>query len=355
MSILHHLAKPRTIAELRALTGLPHPELTAELRRLGRQIKTIHPTTVDSRAIRYQRNDDAPAARDLARPPLRAEGSHVHRSPDPQALPVDLAGDVAGRDAAPAGDDGGRQDDRPAEARDGAGCEREGRLRRALGPEVAPKRTRSAARIAEIVALLSERGPLPRSQIARLLGMKIGQTGARVADALRSDLVIVAGHAVNRNGPPIELIGLPSQKMAPHPPKPPADLLAFVRRSIVIGGRASVLILMSAARYAGLDPTVKGINAAIEQIVSEGSIVRIRSNYFTNQQIWANAAAPVGLRTPLTRDDVVRALADGPLSTAALGATVRRSRQRMRVFLREMRRDRLVTYSDGLWRLIDQT
>jgi len=221
--------------------------------------------------------------------------------------------------------------------------------------EPVAKRTRAAIRVDQIVALLSERGPLPRSQIARLLEMKAGQTGARVADALGAGLVIIAGHAVNHNGPPIELIGLPSQKMAPRPPKPPADLLTFVRKSIVIGGRASVLVLMSAARYAGLDPTIKGINAAIDQIVSEGEIVRIRSNYFTNQKIWANASVPVGLRTPLTRDDVMRALADGPLTTTALGATVRRSRQRMRVFLAAMRRDRLVSYSDGLWYLLGPT
>lgn len=145
MTILHHLAKPRTIADLRRLTGMRDPEIMEHLRRLGPRVLTIKPTDpINDRAIRYQRNDDELASRDPARPPQRAERRNPDRDPDPQAVPVDVdqphAGDADRDDRA----DGGRQDDRPADDR----CEREDRLRRALGPfEVDPSTETVAAAI----------------------------------------------------------------------------------------------------------------------------------------------------------------------------------------------------------------
>lgn len=132
--ILHHLTHPRTIADLRRLTGLPDPEIREHLRRLGPRVRTVKPADpINDRAIRYQRNDDAPAVRDLARPPQRAEGNDPDRSADPQTLPVDLPGHNARGNASAAGDDGGRQDGRAADAGDSAGREREGCVCRPLG------------------------------------------------------------------------------------------------------------------------------------------------------------------------------------------------------------------------------
>lgn len=128
MSILHHLAKPRTLAELRTLTGLPHLELTAEIRRLGRRVREIKPDTIHDRAIRYQRTDDAPASRDPARTEERATRRVVDRNPDPAPLPVDLAQPCPGDVGAADRDDRWRETQRAAEGR----REREDRVRRAM-------------------------------------------------------------------------------------------------------------------------------------------------------------------------------------------------------------------------------
>lgn len=129
MNLLDHLRKPRTIAELRALTGLSHPELTAELRRLGRAVAEIKPTTINDRAIRYQKTDDSNPVRDPARPPERAPRHVVDRSADPPPLPVDLA-EPLHRDA-----DTDPGNDRGSEAvRAAAGLsERTDRVCRAMG------------------------------------------------------------------------------------------------------------------------------------------------------------------------------------------------------------------------------
>ena len=129
MSILLHLRKPRTIAELRALTGMAHPELTAELRRLGGDVAQIKPTTINDRAIRYQRADDSTPARDPARPPERAPRHDVDRSADPTPLPVDLAEPLhRDADTDPRNDRGGEAD------RAAAGlAERSRRVRAAMG------------------------------------------------------------------------------------------------------------------------------------------------------------------------------------------------------------------------------
>lgn len=129
MSLLDHLRQPVTIAELRALTGLSHPDLTAELRRLGGGVAQIKPTTIDDRAIRYQRTDGKHTARDPARAPERAPRHVVDRSADPPPLPVDLAEPV-NRDAdTDSGNDRGSEADRAA-----AGlAERSRRVRAAMG------------------------------------------------------------------------------------------------------------------------------------------------------------------------------------------------------------------------------
>jgi len=128
MSILRHIAKPATVAEIARASGLPHPEVVAELRRLGRAVETIKPTTIHDRAIRYRATNDAPPARDLARAPKPPERRDVDRHPDPAPLPVDLAQPRA-RDA-----DEDDRDDRGGEARRAAAgvAERADRVRRAM-------------------------------------------------------------------------------------------------------------------------------------------------------------------------------------------------------------------------------
>lgn len=205
-----------------------------------------------------------------------------------------------------------------------------------------------------MTALLSKYGPLPRSDIARLLNVSVGKIGHHARAALGLGVVIVAGHTVSRTGgPPIELVGLPSQRMPPLPVKPASDLVAFIRRGIVIGGRASVRNIMSAAKYAGLPATIREVKAAIEQITAEGKIARVRSNYLTNQKVWAYIGPPRSTRPPVTRDDVRQALAAGALATADICAALERSPQRIHALLSGMRRDRLVTYSDRRWRLVE--
>ena len=129
MDVLRHLRKPVTIAELRALTGLSHPELTAELRRLGRAVAEIKPDTINDRAIRYQRTNEPTPARDPARPPERAPRHVVDRSADPPPLPVDLA-EPLHRDAdTDAGNHRGGEAVRAAAGH----AERTDRVRRAMG------------------------------------------------------------------------------------------------------------------------------------------------------------------------------------------------------------------------------
>jgi len=127
--LLPHLRSPRTPAELVRLSGLPHPEVVAELRRLGRRVEEIKPTTIHDRAIRYRATNDAPPARDPARSAKPPERRDADRSPDPAPLPVDLAEPRTGD----AGEDD--RDDRGSEAsRAGAGlAERAARVRRAMG------------------------------------------------------------------------------------------------------------------------------------------------------------------------------------------------------------------------------
>jgi hypothetical protein len=140
MDVLRHLRKPVTIAELRALTGLTHPELTAELRRLGRAVREIKPTTINDRAIRYQRNDDPTPKRDPAPAENRAR-EDVHGGPDSAPLPVDLAKPCPGDAGENAGDDARCNDDRPSEA----WAERASRARGKVGPDAVISAVRQLA------------------------------------------------------------------------------------------------------------------------------------------------------------------------------------------------------------------
>ena len=344
-ALLPHLRTARTPAELVRLSGLPHPEVVAELRRLGRAVEAIKPTTIHDRAIRYRATNEAPR-RDPSSLPRAPQGRHHDARPDPASVP-ELeplhAGEVGPQDAGEV---------RPADDRGAGAAGTVGAVGRQNEP-VAQK-TRSAAGIRRMTALLSKYGPMPRSDIARLLNVSVGKIGHHARAALGLGVVIVAGHTVSRTGgPPIELIGLPSQQMPPLPVKPASDLVAFIRRGIVIGGRASVRNIMSAAKYAGLPATIREVKAAIEQITAEGKIARVRSNYLTNQKVWAYIGPPRSTRPPVTRDDVRQALAAGALATADICAALERSPQRIHALLSGMRRDRLVTYSDRRWRLVE--
>ena len=171
MMLLRHLDKPRTIAELRALTGLPHPELTAELRRLGRAVREIKPTTVNDRAIRYQRATHDDRARDPSRLPRAPEGRNSDPGPDPASVPrVESVDPSAG--SAPE-----TVDDRPVDDR-GAGapgaCGAVGRRRPAhakiwyRGSIIASLRKLGHATLAEIAADTGiERNPL-RAAVSKM-------------------------------------------------------------------------------------------------------------------------------------------------------------------------------------------
>ena len=127
--LLPHLRSPRTPAELVRLSGLPYPDVVAELRRLGRQVAEIKPTTIDDRAIRYRATNDPDSVRDPARAKVRTQGIQPDRDPDPAPLPVDLAQPRAGD----AGEND--RDDRRSEAQRAAAglAERTDRVQRAMG------------------------------------------------------------------------------------------------------------------------------------------------------------------------------------------------------------------------------
>ena len=77
--LLRHLDKPRTIAELRALTGESDPDIRDHLRRLGPRVRVIPPADpVNSRAIRYQRVGGSPEPQRCTAPdPQPAEPRRV--------------------------------------------------------------------------------------------------------------------------------------------------------------------------------------------------------------------------------------------------------------------------------------
>jgi hypothetical protein len=126
--LLPHLRLARTPAEIVRLSGLPYPEVVAELRRLGRAVETIKPTTIHDRAIRYRATNDPDPVRDPARAQVRAQGLQPDRYPDPTPLPVDLA-QPCGRDT---GEDD--RDDRGSETQRAAAglAERTHRVQRAM-------------------------------------------------------------------------------------------------------------------------------------------------------------------------------------------------------------------------------
>jgi hypothetical protein len=93
MSTLYrHLRIPRTVAEIVAASRLPHHEVVDALHRLGRQVRTIRPTTILDRAIRYQWDGPPPEPRRpapvavVAAPVVEAEPVVVP-APEPASKP----------------------------------------------------------------------------------------------------------------------------------------------------------------------------------------------------------------------------------------------------------------------------
>lgn len=182
-AILPHLDKPRTIAELRARTGLSHPDVVASLRRLGRSVEEIRPTTIHDRAIRYRATNDAPPARDPARAPKPAERRDADRNPDPAPLPVDLAGVGAGDAGQDDRDDRGRDDARAADD----GTKRPDDPRRTLGAFEVDRETIPLG-LAICTALEGDGTYLTVSQIAEAVAEMRGPTMVEAIQKALADL-----------------------------------------------------------------------------------------------------------------------------------------------------------------------